>query len=400
MTPGRLKPASAQSAILIWLLGVLLVLGAAPRVCAETYITIGDVPVDVTAKSAAAARDQAIADAQRKAFDRLVKRIVVDPADQARLHPGQAEIESLVQDFGVQSERVSTVRYIGTFTVRFRAGLVRKYFTDAGVGNIGSIQQVVVIPIFRSRSGDLLWGQANPWRAAWDRGGFGDGPVTLILPNADAVDSGLLSVSAAESGDAAAIAGTIQRYAATGLVVAIAEPRDPAKGAASGLAIEVATYDMTGARGSQTLTVDPGADEVSEKVLLSGVSIVARSLEDAWQQAIATSGSVGLNGQATAAQGDAEIALSGPPVTYRTSMQLDDAADWVRTRDRLTAIAGISRVSLEAISRAAAAFAIDYAGDIPSLQAALANDGYNLLQVAPADAAGPGMFQLRRGDGR
>jgi hypothetical protein len=105
---------------------------------AETFLTVSDVPVDVTAKDAAAARDQAISVVQSKAFDKLVKQLVSNPSDQARLHPSQQDIESFVQDFGVDNERVSTVRYIGLYNVRFRESLVRKYLADNGVSAVAS----------------------------------------------------------------------------------------------------------------------------------------------------------------------------------------------------------------------------------------------------------------------
>jgi len=109
---------------------------------AETYLTIDNVPVDVTAKNAAAARDSAIAVAQSKAFDQLIKQVVSNPSDQARLHPSQEQIESFVQDFGVDNERASTVRYIGLYSVRFKASLINKYLSDSGVtpGNEQALQ--------------------------------------------------------------------------------------------------------------------------------------------------------------------------------------------------------------------------------------------------------------------
>jgi hypothetical protein len=105
---------------------------------AETFLTVSDVPVDVTAKDAAAARDQAIAVAQSKAFDKLIKQIVTNPSDQVRVHPSQQDIESFVQDFGVENERVSSVRYIGLYDVRFRESQVRKYLADLGVTAVAS----------------------------------------------------------------------------------------------------------------------------------------------------------------------------------------------------------------------------------------------------------------------
>jgi hypothetical protein len=106
---------------------------AAGAASADTYLTIENVPVDVTAKNAAAARDSAIAVAQAKAFDQLIKQVVANPSDQARLHPSQEQIESFVKDFGVDNERVSTVRYIGLYSVRFKASLINKYLSDSGV---------------------------------------------------------------------------------------------------------------------------------------------------------------------------------------------------------------------------------------------------------------------------
>ncbi len=115
---------------------------------AETYLTIEHVPVDVTAKNAAAARDSAIAVAQSKAFNQLVKQVVSNPADQARLHPSQEQIESFVKDFGVDDERASTVRYIGLYSVRFKASLINKYLSDSGVtpGDEQSLQANNAVP--------------------------------------------------------------------------------------------------------------------------------------------------------------------------------------------------------------------------------------------------------------
>ena len=127
-------------------LALALAVAFAASARAETFLTVSDVPVDVTAKDAAAARDQAIAVAQSKAWDKLMKQMVTDPAQQARLHPSQQDIESFVQDFGVESERVSTVRYIGLYDVRFRESRVRKYLADSGVTAVAAITPAAAQP--------------------------------------------------------------------------------------------------------------------------------------------------------------------------------------------------------------------------------------------------------------
>jgi len=353
---------------------------------AESFLTVADVPVDVTAKSAAAARDQAIANAQIKAFDRLVRRLVPNAADQARIKPSQTDIEGMVQDFAVESERVSSVRYIGLYTVRFRAASVNKYLADAGVAALGDQQQVIVVPVYRGPSGQVLWGQGNPWRTAWDRGGFGDGPVTLILPNGDAFDSGTLSADAAAGGDLTALGAIMQRYHATGVVVATAEP-----GAGSSLTVTAAIFDSTGPKGTQTLTITPPPGQQADKVLLTGVSKLSDALQSAWRQSSGT----GLVGYASSAEADSGQAASGARTLYAIAVPVGSITDWVKIRDQLGAIAGVQRLTLDALTRNRAAITLDFVGDQLALQAALADSGYVLAQLSPPDASGPGTFELR-----
>ncbi len=217
---------------------------------AETFLTVSDVPVDVTAKDAAAARDQAIAVAQSKAFDKLIKEMVPNPSDQARLHPSQQDIESFVQDFGVENERVSTVRYIGLYDVRFRESRVRKYLADSGVTALASL------------------------------------PASTAPGTAD---------------------GSAQPDGSTG--------QPPAPG--------------------------------------------------------------------------------GLATPYPIAVPVAGVEGWVRLRNQLTGTPGVQHVALDALTREAAALTLDFSGDVVALQAALSNSGYVLVQTAPGNAAGPGMFQLR-----
>lgn len=118
--PARLAPLRAAQ----WLFVIALALfGCGPALAANPYVVSG-VPVDVTAADAATARDQAIVEGQRKAFSMLVEQLV--GADQAATIPvpGDSQLSGMVQDFEVESERLSSVRYIGVMTYRFDAASV------------------------------------------------------------------------------------------------------------------------------------------------------------------------------------------------------------------------------------------------------------------------------------
>ena len=80
--------------------GIVLLAVSAPLKAQESgdIYTVRDVEVDVTADSSAAARDRAITEAQRKAFNTLYGRLSPDAG--AKAPPlSDIEVARLVQDF-------------------------------------------------------------------------------------------------------------------------------------------------------------------------------------------------------------------------------------------------------------------------------------------------------------
>jgi len=117
------------------MLPVLMVLQTLPatapaQVGSEAY-TVRGVEVDVTAGSAAEARDRAFQEGQRLALERLVEQLVGPGSgiNVAGLPP--AEIDRMVQSFQVQEERTSPGRYRATLTYVFRPDAVRALVGDA-----------------------------------------------------------------------------------------------------------------------------------------------------------------------------------------------------------------------------------------------------------------------------
>ncbi|HYD18878.1 MAG TPA: DUF2066 domain-containing protein [Patescibacteria group bacterium] len=98
--------------------------GPAPAVA--NPLVVADVVVDKEAENSVVAREKAIADSRREAFRKLAERNM-SPAEFKKFKlPKDTEIATLVQDFEIQDEQMSSTRYVGTFTVRFRDA-VRNY---------------------------------------------------------------------------------------------------------------------------------------------------------------------------------------------------------------------------------------------------------------------------------
>ena len=119
--PARLAPLRATQWIFVIVLA--LVGGCGPALAANPYVVSG-VPVDVTAADSATARDQAIVEGQRKAFSMLMEQLVGPDKAATIQTPNDAQLAGMVQDFEVESERLSSVRYIGVMTYRFDAASI------------------------------------------------------------------------------------------------------------------------------------------------------------------------------------------------------------------------------------------------------------------------------------
>lgn len=92
-----------------------MVCGARRR---RAYVVSG-VPVDVTAADAVTARDQAILEGQRKAFAMLMEQQLGPEKAATITTPSDERLSAMVEDFEVESERISGVRYVGVLTFRF-----------------------------------------------------------------------------------------------------------------------------------------------------------------------------------------------------------------------------------------------------------------------------------------
>ncbi|MDE1900373.1 MAG: hypothetical protein KGI37_01870 [Alphaproteobacteria bacterium] len=82
---------------------------------ADPY-TVTDIAADVTADTAAHARDQALIQAEHAGFAQLCARFNTPPA---AAQISDDDVAALVQSFDLQSEKLAAGRFIGVFTLHF-----------------------------------------------------------------------------------------------------------------------------------------------------------------------------------------------------------------------------------------------------------------------------------------
>jgi hypothetical protein len=128
-----------MKAALSWLLRhsrnacLLAGLSILPAAAAEP-IMVNGVAVEATAATAAAARDMAIADGQRRAFMELIEHLAPGPDAAALAKLPDSEVIPLIAGFEVADERSSATRWRATLNFAFDQDAVRALLRERGVG--------------------------------------------------------------------------------------------------------------------------------------------------------------------------------------------------------------------------------------------------------------------------
>jgi hypothetical protein len=332
---------------------------------AATY-RITDVGVDVTADSAAHARDQAILQAQRTAFDELTARLGIEGKAPK---PDDDALAGLVQAFEVQDEHISALRYIGTMTVQFKPAATRAYLGKSGsaFSEIRS-RPLVILPLVNKDGRAILWEEGTPWHAAWDDAQKQTGLVPLVVPAGDLDDIAVIGAADALAGKTEALQALMKKYQAGGAVVATLNlPQDPPD-PKQALRVDVTRYDGAGKGGDPVhFTLPPIGDKGSADakayaaVLADGVRQVRSEIEKNWRQASKN--------------------LKGPAEHLPVLVPIDSLAQWNAIKTKLGSVFGVTRVNVIALARDAAHIELEFHGDVPSLQSALTDQSLTLEQT-------------------
>jgi Uncharacterized protein conserved in bacteria (DUF2066) len=351
-------------AFALLLLFVAMVWSDTARAEAANEAYSATVKVDATADSAAAAREAARIDGQRRALAAVIEHL----SGSAEAKPPKLDdksITDMVDSFEVANERMSAVRYIADYTFHFKPSKVRRLVrvveptatetaakspTDGGGKPIaeGGSKPIIVLPVYRDGADLVLWDDPNGWRAAWAQRPGGPEPSRLLLPLGDANDLAAIDAERAEAGESQALSAIAQRNGGAEAVVAMATSRRP-DGQLTGLDVKIKRYRSGRLVDVQGSSFDAQSGESEGEFLQRAADAVALAIES--------------NAKSPRSDRQASLAATVP---------LTSLGEWVQVRSRLVTIDAIRRVNLLSLSRQEAKIEVKYVGSPDQLKSSLA----------------------------
>lgn len=338
--------------------------------------TVEGVEVDVTAKSAVAAREKALEEAQVKAYQMLAERLLGPEELKTFQAPDANTVSLLVQDFEVTNEQLSRVRYKGTYTIRFRPNAMKSQMASQG-RNYSDVQKkpVLVLPFYQASNQVVLWGASNPWMNAWrmiptDRSLL----HPTVLPLGDATDMADIGDHDVMDYNPVQLQEMATRYNADDAVILLAIPEIVPAG--KRLNINVYKHGFEGPAFVQKVVIDPVPAETEAALYTRAAMKVKSILRQDWKANAA------YNPTAQPATHIVEQTVqpmrqqpAGPATTYNTYARFASVQDWVRLKNTLDRTYDVQAVMVKTLKPREALLDVRFAGNINQLQNALQNSG-------------------------
>lgn len=333
-----------------------------PAAVPEGLFEVRGIAVDVTAQTAAAAREQALAKGAREAFWQLIDRLTLS-SDRAKIgQVSDAQIETMIRDLSVAGEKYSSVRYLATLDFTFKEEEVRSLLGRRNVPYaVTQAKTLVVLPVLRSEGSLVLWEEPNPWFDAW-RGLPGGQLVPVMVPLGDLTDVEIIGAEDAAVGEPQKIAEITTRYEASEALVPFAVLSTDAATGASEVAVALTLYGAEGPRRGPTRRYAAGEGENVEQLLARAAEATMTEVQNQWKRE--------------------NLVIAGNASMESVAVPITGLNDWLTVRRRLERVQTIEKIDVVLLSRSLAVINIHHFGTAEQLGLALEQEDLILRQGA------------------
>jgi len=186
----------------------------------DVYI-IENIPVNISAKTPAIARNSAVSTANREAFSILLSRLKLDEAIANQV--SDEELSDMVRSQHIDDERIAGNNYSANFNITFARDFVEHTLAQRNVKNKGEAlkksedEVYLVMPVSFLDNKTYLWEENNSWRNQLTKALATKSQSKLILPDADMENLAVLNRDNVSTAGYQTLEPMLSRYKASGI---------------------------------------------------------------------------------------------------------------------------------------------------------------------------------------
>ncbi len=332
----------------------------------SSIFVVERVKVDVTADDAVSAQEQAFHQAQIQAFNILANRMVAEGDVPKMTVPDANIIATMIKDFEVSNERISTVRYVGEYTFHFDPKSLGNYFSITGVQYTDTKSKpLLILPVLQKNGKTTIWGLENIWMKSWSGKQFGAALVPVEVPIGDLDDVGDINDDNALRFERKNLDRMLLRYNAREAAIVIAVPDKTLAGLEN-------EQESSGNLRISIYRTDRGSAEYVSEFVLKAES--GQSVTQHYQRAVL------LSFQALQKNWKKRTAASAAQSRYfYVRMPINNLRELVEAQNVLRTLPGLSKISVISIKPIETRLLLTFRGNENRLREALRSGSSYLL---------------------
>lgn len=182
--------------------------------------SIKSIQVQNNGVSSSAAKDAALKNAKKQAFQMMIQK-VVDKKDMDRFeNTDDQTIEFLIDSLQIIDEQMGPKSYKAMVSFEFNKQRMEEFLRNKAVQFVAPVHKsIVVLPLLSDGAKTYLFEKENIWMDLWRGHSFNQALMTFVVPNGDLNDMQVLNAEDALIGAAEKIAVIAARYQVSAVVV-------------------------------------------------------------------------------------------------------------------------------------------------------------------------------------
>ncbi|QOL20142.1 DUF2066 domain-containing protein [Candidatus Bodocaedibacter vickermanii] len=182
--------------------------------------SIQNIQVQNNGASSSVAKDAALKDARKQAFQAMVQKLV-DKKDMDRFeNTDDQTVEFLIDSMQIMNEQMGPQSYKAMVSFEFNKQRIEEFFRNKSVQFVVPVHKsIVVLPLLSDGAKTYLFEKENIWMDLWRGHSFNQALMTFVVPNGDLNDMQLLDAEDALIGASEKIAAVAARYQVSAVVV-------------------------------------------------------------------------------------------------------------------------------------------------------------------------------------